>query len=141
MLLRELCEEIVIYATAGSDGAQLHDTKMVPARRGFALHEIVKSAALHLGGGGIFVKQCMDFLYEKEKSADRVICICDSQDTDQTNKPDSANAFGKNNYLMDISSESNGILYNKFVVMNGFSESLVNFVAANEALDVSNSEH
>lgn len=138
MLLRELCEEVVIYATAGSDGARKHATKLVPARRGFGLYEVIHRMAGELGGGGIFVKQYMDYIYEKEKSADRVLVICDSQDCDLVNKPDSANAFGANNYLMDISSEKHGVGYSKFVVLNGFSEALVNFVAANEALDASN---
>jgi 60 kDa SS-A/Ro ribonucleoprotein len=134
MLLRELCEEVVIYATAGDDGSRNHATKLIPARRGFALREAVKTAVGELGGGGIFVKQCMDFLREKEKSAERVIVICDSQDCDLVNKPDSADAFGENNYLMDISAEKYGVGYSKFIVLNGFSESLVNFVAANENL-------
>lgn len=138
MLLRELCEEVVIYATAGNDGSRIHATAMVPARRGFALHQVVHEAAGRLGGGGIFVKQCMDYLYDKEKKADRVIVICDSQDCDLVNRPDSANAFGKHNYLMDISAETNGVGYSKFIVLNGFSEALVNFVAENEALDASN---
>jgi len=138
MLLRELCEEVVIYATAGNDATRIHATELVRARRGFALHKEVMEAASRLGGGGIFVKQCMDFLYQKEKNADRVIVICDSQDCDLVNKPDSANAFGKHNYLMDISAETNGVGYSKFIVLNGFSEALVNFVAQNEALDTGN---
>jgi len=135
ILLRELSEEVVVYATAGNDGARKSASKLVPARRGFALREVIKQAEQELGGGGIFVKQAMDFLYEKEKSADRVIVICDSQDCDLVNRPDSAHAFGSYNYLMDISAEKNGVGYSKFVVLNGFSEALVNFVVENEALD------
>lgn len=138
MLIRELSEEVVIYATAGNDHTRMHKTKLVPARRGFALTQVIREAANELGGGGIFVKQCMDYIYKEEKRADRVIVICDSQDCDLVNKPDSANAFGKHNYLMDISAEENGIGYSKFNVINGFSEALVNFVVANEMLDTGN---
>ena len=138
MLLRELCEEVVIYATAGSDSERKHATQLVPARRGFGMYAAIRDAANKLGGGGIFVKQVMDFLYEKENKAERVIVICDSQDCDLVNKPDSANAFAKYNYLMDISAETNGVGYSKFIVLNGFSEALVNFVAQNETLDTGN---
>lgn len=135
MLVRELSEEIVVYATAGNDWTRIHATKMVPARRGFALRDVLNKAYRELGGGGIFVKQCMDYLYEHEKEADRVIICSDSQDCDTRARPESANAFATYNYLMDISSELNGVAYNKLTVINGFSESLINFVVQNEALD------
>lgn len=135
ILLRELSEQVVVYATAGCDSRRVHSTKLIPARRGFALREVIGEESLRLGGGGIFVKQCMDYIYEQEKSADRVIILCDSQDVDLVHKPDSAHAFGKKNYLIDISSEQNGICYNKFDVINGFSESCVNYILESEQLD------
>lgn len=135
MLVRELSEEVVIYATAGSDGARKHQTELIPARRGFALREEVNKATGRLGGGGIFLKQVMDYVSARETDVDRVICISDSQDCDLVNKPDSAPAFGKNNYLMDISCEKNGIAYNKFTVINGFSEAVLDYIAAFEKLN------
>lgn len=135
MLVREVSEQVVIYATAGSDYQRKHATKMVPARRGFALGEAIQQAAHELGGGGIFVAQVMDYVYEQEKNADRVIVVCDSQDCDLTRKPDSANAFAKRNYLMDVSVEKNGVGYSKFMVINGFSESLIDYVIEYEMMD------
>lgn len=135
MLLRELSEEVVIYATAGNDCSRKHATQLVPARRGFALREVIRTAERKLGGGGIFVKQCMDYLYQEEKNADRVIVVCDSQDVDLVHKPDSAHAFGKKNYLIDISAEKNGICYQKFDVINGFSEHCVEYIVQSELTD------
>ena len=130
MLVRELSDEVVIYCTAGSDSARKHSTELIRARRGFALRDEIRKAAGQLGGGGIFLKQCMDYIYPLEKEADRVIVISDSQDCDQTQAgaPTKANAFGQNNYVMDISCEEHGIGYNKFMVINGFSEHLVDYI-------------
>jgi hypothetical protein len=137
MLVRELSDEIVIYATAGSDSSRLHDTRLIPARRGFALSSEILKAAHTLGGGGIFLKQMLDYVYLKEKVAERIIVISDSQDCDinDNRDPQKANAFGKFNYLNDISCERNGIAYNKFMVINGFSESLINFILEHENLE------
>jgi hypothetical protein len=132
MLVREQSDNVVIYASAGSDGERIHKTQLVPARRGFALRDAIVKASRKLGGGGIFVKQSMDYVCEKEKKADRVIMINDSQDCDLVHKPDSANAFGERNYMMDISCEKNGIGYSKFIVINGFSESLIDYILAFE---------
>src|SRR5690606_17796008 len=35
-IAREICDVPLVYATAGSDAARVHKTKMVPARRGMA---------------------------------------------------------------------------------------------------------
>ncbi len=134
MLVRELSEEIVVYATAGSDMSRVHKTSLIPARRGFALKEQINEALNRLGHGGIFLKQVMDYVSERESNVSRVICISDSQDCDVINKPDSAKAFGKNNYLLDISCEKNGIAYNKFTVINGFSEAALDYIQAFEKL-------
>lgn len=132
MLVRELSDNVSIYATAGNDYSREAKTQLVPARNGFALRDAIHDLAGKLGGGGIFLKQVMDFTCGKEKKADRVIVISDSQDCDLVNKPDSAQAYGNNNYLMDISCEKYGIGYNKFTVINGFSESLIDYVIQSE---------
>lgn len=136
MLVRELSEEVVIYATAGNDCSRRHSTKMVRARRGFALRDEITKMVSELGGGGIFLKQCMDYIYPLEKSAQRVIVCSDSQDcsVEDYDRPSKALAFGDNNYLMDISCEKNGIGYNKFMVINGFSEALVDYVVEFEKM-------
>jgi hypothetical protein len=81
ILLRELCEDSVFYATAGYDGSCIHKAELVRPHRGFALRDAILESANRLGGGGIFLKQVMDYTRNAEKKADRVIVITDEADT------------------------------------------------------------
>jgi 60 kDa SS-A/Ro ribonucleoprotein len=128
MIYREVCEEVVIYCTAGSDYARKHDTKVIDKPgRGMDLVNQIRKMADELGGGGIFTVQCTNYIDERD-SADRVVVISDSQDCDRK-KPDDANAFGKkHNYIIDIAPHKNGVGYGKFCVINGFSEKVVDFM-------------
>jgi 60 kDa SS-A/Ro ribonucleoprotein len=138
ILARELCEEIVIYATAGNDGTCVHQTALVRPHRGFALRDEVIAAASHLGGGGIFLKQAMDYTLAAEKKADRVIVITDEQDTDKKANPQTANNWGRRNYIVNISVNKNGVAFSKFNHINGFSEAIFDYIAANERLEDGN---
>jgi 60 kDa SS-A/Ro ribonucleoprotein len=138
MLLREVCEDVAIYCTAGNDYSRVHKTALVPARRGFALRDLVRKSKQELGGGGIFLKQVMDFVYEREKNNDvaRTIVITDEQDCDSHNPANAAskaNAFGRANYLVNIASEKNGVGYGKWTHIDGWSESVLQYIAAEEA--------
>jgi hypothetical protein len=134
-IARESCESVAIYATAGDDYARKHKTGLVPARRGMALIEkfTARGFVLELGGGGIFLKQVLDYVYEKEKTADRIIVFTDEQDCDLKCNPATANAFGKRNYLVNISNERNGIGYKpNWIHIDGFSEAILQYIAATE---------
>ncbi len=135
ILARELCEDIVIYATAGCDGSMIHKSEMVRPHRGFALRDEILKSASTLGGGGIFLKQVMDYTLKAEKSADRVIVITDEQDTDRKANPDTAVAYGKTNYIINISVEKGGVAFKKFHHINGFSEACFDYIAAHERLE------
>ena len=63
---RELCQKPKIYATAGNDAKRIHATKLVPPRHGMALIDAIYGLCQPLGGGGIFLKQVMDFLAKEE---------------------------------------------------------------------------
>ena len=134
VLVRELCEESAIYATAGNDGSCIHKTKQVPDRHGFALSEAIYKMSSPLGGGGIFLTQVMDYVLAEEKNADRVIVITDEQDCDRgVRSPDKANAFGKHNYIVNVGSYKNGIAYKKkWTHINGWSEAILDYVAVAE---------
>lgn len=125
-IARERCEEVSIYATA-----------LVPSRKGMALVEKFRQQGFvsELGGGGIFLAQCLDFIAKKEdQEADRIIVFTDEQDCDLKLRPDQANAFGKRNYLVNISVEKNGIGYKpKWTHIDGFSESILDYVLAVES--------
>lgn len=135
ILVREICEDPRIYATAGSDRARIHKTQLVPSRHGFALSDAIYNMCDPLGGGGIFLKQVMDYVEEKEKSADRVIVITDEQDCDNstTGAASKANTFGKHNYLINVSVEQNGIGFGKWTHINGFSEAVLKYIKEYES--------
>jgi 60 kDa SS-A/Ro ribonucleoprotein len=135
ILVREMCEDVVIYATGGNDGTRIHKTALVRPHRGFALRDEIVAQMAKLGGGGIFLKQAMDYTFAEEKQADRVIVITDEQDCDHKANPDTANAYGKKNYIINIASYENGIAFKKFSHVNGFSESVLNYIAALENLN------
>ena len=131
MLLREVCEEVSIYATAGNDSSRIHATTLVPSRNGFALRDLLSYDQTNrkIGGGGIFLKQVMDYVRTEEKGeADRIIVITDEQDCDLVNKPSSAKPFGENNYLINVASYRNGIGYGEWVHIDGWSENALSYI-------------
>ncbi len=135
-LLREICEEVGVYATAGDDGRRIHATMLVPSRRGFALRDLLayEKTSRVIGGGGIFLKQVIDYVRKEEKEkADRIIVITDEQDCDLVNKPTSARPFGRANYLINVASFKNGIGYGEWTHIDGWSEAVVEYIAELEA--------
>jgi hypothetical protein len=134
IIIREMCEDVAIYATAGNDSTMVHKTALVPPRNGFALGEKIDEAFKSLGGGGIFLTQVMDYTFKQESTADRVIVITDEQDCDRKLNPAKANAYGKENYLINIATNKNGIGYGKFTHIDGFSEAVVEYISQFETL-------
>jgi 60 kDa SS-A/Ro ribonucleoprotein len=130
MLLREVCDDVSIYLTAGNDGRRVHKTALIPSRRGFALRDAVHKGYNELGGGGIFLVQCMQYTYEKEREADRVIVITDEQDCDidPAKAPEKAITYGGINYLINIAAYQNGIGYGKWTHIDGWSEAVIDFI-------------
>jgi 60 kDa SS-A/Ro ribonucleoprotein len=133
-IARELCEEVRIYATAGSDGKRVHATQLVPARRGMALIDAIYGLCKPLGGGGIFLKQVMDFLRKEERQADRMIVVTDEQDcgVGSADSPQNAKPFGTHNYLVNVASYQNGVGSDAWTRVNGFSEAIMDWIAASE---------
>lgn len=135
ILVKEIAENPVIYATAGSDALRKHATMEVPTRRGFELSRIFSEMQLEpkIGHGGIFLTQVMDYVNKEQGVADRVIVITDEQDTSEGDgsrklDPSKANAFGDSNYLINISCDQNGIGYNNFVHISGWSEAIIDYI-------------
>jgi len=135
---REICEDPVIYATAGNDHTRVHKTALVPARRGLALVEAIYKMCRPLGGGGIFLKQVMDYVYEQEKKADRVIVITDEQDCSSKpgDSPAKARLFAPLNYMINVATYKNGVGYGRWVHIDGFSEAVVDYIQAYEKLGI-----
>ncbi len=135
ILVKGLAEECVVYATAGSDASRRAKTEQLcNSKTGFALSEAINDSYRQLGYGGIFLKQCVEYAEKDHGKADTLIVISDSQDTSGDDSPKKVVPFGKFNYMMDISCEKHGIGYQKFTVLNGFSEALVDYVVEEEKL-------
>lgn len=138
MLAGEMCEDIAVYATAGNDSTRVHSTKFLMPRRGFALSDEILSARNELGGGGIFTRQCLEFIQEKEQVVpDRIIIFSDSQDCDHPDKL-IPNPFGKYNYIVDVSAHARGINYKGLwtAEISGWSEHFLSFIAGLEGIEL-----
>lgn len=134
MLAAEMCERISVYVTAGSDGARIHQTEYIKPRRGFALSDEILSSKIRLGGGGIFTRQCLEFIKEQERvTPDRIMVFSDSQDCDYPDRRVPA-PFGVYNYIIDVSSHARGINYGGLwtAEISGWSEHFLAFVVALE---------
>ena len=135
-VMREACEDVAVYATAGSDSERTHATRHVPARRGMALIDAIYAMCHPLGGGGIFLNQVCNYLREQERQpCDRMVVITDEQDCADSHADSPANArpIGTRNYMINVSTYRNGIGYDdKWVHINGWSEKVVDYIMAAE---------
>lgn len=86
-----------------------------------------------IGGGGIFLTQCMKQIKSEQRSADRIIVLTDEQDCDLKLNPESADAFGVRNYLINVASAKNGIGYRKWLHIDGWSDKVLDYIAKYEA--------
>lgn len=130
-LAREICESVEIYATAGSDGMQEHKTQLVPARHGLPLVDAIYALCQPLGGGGIFLKQCLDWVWRdcKGHMAERVIVITDGQDTDQSAKGvANVRQIAKHQYIVNVASYKNGVGYGAWTEIDGWSEHVLEYI-------------
>jgi 60 kDa SS-A/Ro ribonucleoprotein len=134
MMAAEVCERIAIYVTAGNDSICTHKTEIVKPRHGFALADEIKNSHSHLGGGGIFTRQCLEYIKMHEKETpDRIIVFSDSQDCDRNNRK-LPEPFGKKNYIVDVSSHAHGVNYNGLwtAEITGWSEKFLDYIASLE---------
>lgn len=134
MLAAEQCDRIKVYATAGSDGRKVHQTEAIKPYRGFALADEIKEAKHRLGGGGIFTRQCLEYIREQERETpDRIVIFSDSQDCDYPDKRKPA-PFGRYNYIIDVSAHQHGINYQGVwdSEIAGWSEHFLKYIALYE---------
>lgn len=144
MLLREVCERVSIYSFSMKLCA-------IPTRRGFALRDAIHNSQDHSGTPlGIAVQSIYadrnsritqlgvqnGWGYQQVASADyagqglrpdRLIVITDEQSQDQVPPP----AFGKG-YMLNVASAKNGVGYGKWTHIDGFSESVVEYIITSE---------
>lgn len=115
VLLREVCEHVEVVAFA--DGVV-----PVPPRRGFALRDAVCNAP----SGGTDTGRAVAFA--NAAGYDRLIVITDEQS--HTHVP--APLPYKRAYVINVATNKNGVGYDKWVHIDGWSEACVDFIQAYE---------
>lgn len=133
-IAREMFMNPVIFATAGDDYRRVHATQRVPSRHGFALVDAIHKLCQPLGGGGIFLKQVMDYVLGEVGEVERVLVITDEQDCDRpgAGSPDKAAIIGKHNYIINVGSNENGIAYGRWTHITGWSDAVLRYIVASE---------
>jgi 60 kDa SS-A/Ro ribonucleoprotein len=109
ILLREICEHASIYSYSDA-------LVRVPARRGFALRDALDVSQGH---HGTFLGRALEALRE---SYDRLLVITDEQAHDSVPNP-----RGRG-YVINVASFKHGVGYRPWTHIDGWSESVVEFV-------------
>ena len=111
VLLREIGERVAVYSFSDN-------LVEVPARRGFALRDAIDVSQRH---NGTYLRKAVEQLNHKERY-DRLIVISDEQARDTVPNPQ-----GKG-YVINVASYKNGVGYGKWTHIDGWSESVVEYV-------------
>ncbi|HLH07935.1 MAG TPA: TROVE domain-containing protein [Terriglobales bacterium] len=113
ILLREICEDVSIYSFSDR-------LVRVPARRGFALRDAIEASQSH---NSTYLGKALGELSE---SYDRVIVITDEQTHDRVPAPKAPG------YVINVASYKNGIGYGPWTHIDGWSESVIEYIRALE---------
>jgi len=121
VLLREIGERVNVYSFSDN-------LVEVPARRGFALRDAINQSQAH---NGTYLGKAVEDLNRraakgKDERYDRLIVITDEQAHDTVPNPSG------NGYVVNVASYKNGIGYGKWTHIDGWSESVVDYVRALE---------
>jgi 60 kDa SS-A/Ro ribonucleoprotein len=119
VLLREIGERVSVFSFSD------HLVE-VPARRGFALRNAIGASQAH---SGTYLGKAVAQLNEKERY-DRLIVITDEQAHDTVPNP---KATG---YVINVASYKNGVGYGKWTHIDGWSESVVEYVRTLESSEL-----
>lgn len=111
IVMREICDDIDVYAFA-------NDVVVVPARRGFALGEAIKTATT----GGTNLGRVIN--HANYCNYDRVVVITDEQSRSRIPQPKARLA-----YMINVASYKNGVGYGNWIHIDGFSESIIKFIS------------
>jgi hypothetical protein len=122
VLLREIGERVNVYSFSDN-------LVEVPARRGFALRDAIDRSQTH---NGTYLGKAVEELNRragkgKDERYDRLIVITDEQAHDTVPNPSGRG------YVVNVSSYKNGVGYGKWMHIDGWSESVVEYVRELEA--------
>jgi TROVE domain-containing protein len=115
VLLREIAEKVAVYSFSDN-------LVEVPARRGFALRDAIDVSQRH---NSTQLGNAVEKLNGNEK-CDRLIVITDEQAHDRVPAP-----RGKG-YLINVASYKNGVGYGKWMLIDGWSEAVIEYIRALE---------
>src|SRR5215470_6681693 len=115
VLLREIGEKVAVFSFSDN-------LVEVPARRGFALRDAIDSSQRH---NGTHLGKAVEELNRKE-TYDRLIVITDEQARDTVPAPN-----GKG-FVINVASYNNGVGYGKWTHIDGWSESVIDYIRALE---------
>jgi 60 kDa SS-A/Ro ribonucleoprotein len=116
VLVREIAEKVGVYSFSDR-------VVEVPARRGFALRDAIDASQPH---NGTLLGNAVEWLNKSERY-DRLIVITDEQAHDTVPHPQ-----GKG-YVINVASYKNGVGYGKWTHIDGWSESVIEYVRALES--------
>src|SRR5881394_2874324 len=115
VLLREIGGKVAVFSFSDN-------LVEVPARRGFALRDAIDVSQRH---NGTYLGKAVEEMNRKEKY-DRLIVITDEQAHDTVPAPN-----GKG-YVINVASYKNGVGYGKWTHIDGWSESVIEYIRAME---------
>ena len=115
VLLREIAESVSIYTFSDK-------LVRVPARRGFALRDALNASQPH---HGTYLGRALKEIGEEY---DRLIVITDEQSHDPVPNP---KARG---YMLNVASYQNGVGYGAWMHIDGWSDSVIEYIRAAEPL-------
>ena len=111
VLLSEIGEKVSVFSFSD-------DLVEVPARRGFALRDAIDASQRH---NSTLLGKAVESLNRKE-SYDRLIVISDEQAHDSVPGPT------VKGYMINVASHKNGVGYGKWTHIDGWSESVVDYI-------------
>lgn len=117
VLLREIVEKAVVYSFSD-------DLVQVPARRGFALRDAIDKSQRH---NGTQLGKAVEKLY-RDETFDRLVVITDEQSHDRVPAPKGTG------YVINVASSRNGVGYGKWTHIDGWSESVIEYIRSLEQM-------
>ena len=115
VLLREIGKKVAVFSFSDN-------LVGIPPRRGFALRDAIDASQRH---NATYLGKAVEELNRKEKY-DRLIVITDEQAHDAVPAPN-----GKG-YVINVASFKNGVGYGKWTHIDGWSESVIEYIRALE---------
>ena len=109
ILLRQICEQVSVYSFSDK-------VERIPSRNGFALRDAIDSSQPH---SGTELGKALDAIRE---NYDRIVVITDEQSHDRVPGP-----RGRG-YVINVASYKNGVGYGKWTHIDGWSESVVEYI-------------